>query len=232
MGLGAALSNSIAGFIVDKAGFSAAFAFLAGCAFAAFLLLWIAMSETGDTKATPRAERDHSKAPAPARLRYDTVLRPNPRGCGHRHFRDDLFGCSDRAAARLSAGPGRRRAGRGEPDGGGRRSAARGGAKGDRLRYDHLAARRHDRRRQSAAFGVLQSRQWLGRHPRPVSDRAAHLDRAGLGNPLGVSSERYGLPGPDAARPRSRDPSEAQPCPLHARNRDGVECRQHRDNQR
>ncbi len=64
-GLGAALSNSVAGFIVDKAGFSAAFAFLAGCALAAFLLLWIAMPETGETKATPSAERNHSKAPAP-----------------------------------------------------------------------------------------------------------------------------------------------------------------------
>jgi predicted MFS family arabinose efflux permease len=64
-GLGAALSNSVAGVIVDKAGFSAAFVFLAGCALAAFLLLWIAMPETGE-KAAPEAERDHSKAPAPA----------------------------------------------------------------------------------------------------------------------------------------------------------------------
>jgi hypothetical protein len=40
--------------------------FLAGCAFAAFLLLWIAMPETGDPKATPVAERNHPKAPAPA----------------------------------------------------------------------------------------------------------------------------------------------------------------------
>jgi MFS family permease len=65
-GLGAALSNSIAGFIVDKAGFSAAFGFLAGCGFAAFLLLWIAMPETGVPKATPVAERNHPNAPAPA----------------------------------------------------------------------------------------------------------------------------------------------------------------------
>ena len=35
-GLGAPLSNSIAGFIVGTAGFSAAFLFLACCAFAAF----------------------------------------------------------------------------------------------------------------------------------------------------------------------------------------------------
>jgi predicted MFS family arabinose efflux permease len=65
-GLGAALSNSVAGVIVDKAGFSAAFVFLAGCALAAFLLLWAAMPQTGDPKATPVAERNHPKAPAPA----------------------------------------------------------------------------------------------------------------------------------------------------------------------
>jgi MFS family permease len=65
-GLGAALSNSIAGFIVDRAGFSAAFGFLAGCGFAAFLLLWIAMPETGVPKGTPVAERNHPKASAPA----------------------------------------------------------------------------------------------------------------------------------------------------------------------
>jgi len=65
-GLGAALSNSVAGFIVDKAGFSAAFLFLAGCAFAAFLLLWIAMPETGAPQTRLVAERNHPKAPAPA----------------------------------------------------------------------------------------------------------------------------------------------------------------------
>lgn len=65
-GLGAALSNSVAGFIVDKAGFSAAFAFLAGCAFAAFLLLCIAMPETGDLNRTPMVKRNHAKAPVVA----------------------------------------------------------------------------------------------------------------------------------------------------------------------
>lgn len=46
-GLGAALGNSIAGAIVDLAGYSAAFLFLAAAALAALLLLWIAMPETG-----------------------------------------------------------------------------------------------------------------------------------------------------------------------------------------
>jgi predicted MFS family arabinose efflux permease len=46
-GFGAALSNSVAGFIVDKAGFDAAFLFLATAAVAAFLLFWLAMPETG-----------------------------------------------------------------------------------------------------------------------------------------------------------------------------------------
>jgi MFS family permease len=48
-GLGAALSNSVAGFIVDVAGYSAAFLFLGLCGLAAFLLLWIAMPETGQS---------------------------------------------------------------------------------------------------------------------------------------------------------------------------------------
>jgi MFS family permease len=45
-GLGAALSNSVAGFIVDRVGYDAAFLFLAACALAAFLLFWIGMPET------------------------------------------------------------------------------------------------------------------------------------------------------------------------------------------
>jgi Na+/H+ antiporter NhaD/arsenite permease-like protein len=46
-GTGAALSNSVAGLIVDKAGFNAAFLFLAGVAALAFLLFWLAVPETG-----------------------------------------------------------------------------------------------------------------------------------------------------------------------------------------
>jgi predicted MFS family arabinose efflux permease len=46
-GLGAALSNSVAGFIADRAGFNAAFLFLAGVAVLAFLMYWIAVPETG-----------------------------------------------------------------------------------------------------------------------------------------------------------------------------------------
>jgi MFS family permease len=65
-GLGAALSNSVAGYIVDMASFSAAFLFLAAAASLAFLLFWIAMPETGDPKATPEVDWTHPKAPAPA----------------------------------------------------------------------------------------------------------------------------------------------------------------------
>lgn len=46
-GAGAALSNAVAGFIVDRAGFDAAFLFLAGVASLAFLLFWLAVPETG-----------------------------------------------------------------------------------------------------------------------------------------------------------------------------------------
>jgi len=45
-GLGAALSNSLAGLVVQQAGYSAAFLTLAAVAAAAFLLLWLAMPET------------------------------------------------------------------------------------------------------------------------------------------------------------------------------------------
>jgi MFS family permease len=45
-GLGAALSNGVAGLVVDAAGYSAAFLFLAGCAIVAFLTFWLGVPET------------------------------------------------------------------------------------------------------------------------------------------------------------------------------------------
>ncbi|WP_192874128.1 MFS transporter [Pseudomonas congelans] len=45
-GLGAALSNSLAGFVVHAAGYSAAFLTLAGVAAVAFCLLWLTVPET------------------------------------------------------------------------------------------------------------------------------------------------------------------------------------------
>ncbi|RMS31947.1 Major facilitator transporter, partial [Pseudomonas coronafaciens pv. garcae] len=45
-GLGAALSNSLAGFVVHTAGYSAAFLTLAGVAAVAFCLLLVAVPET------------------------------------------------------------------------------------------------------------------------------------------------------------------------------------------
>lgn len=45
-GLGAALSNGLAGFVVEAAGYDAAFLTLAGVAGAAFLLLWVGVPET------------------------------------------------------------------------------------------------------------------------------------------------------------------------------------------
>ncbi|MBA1228593.1 MFS transporter [Pseudomonas viridiflava] len=45
-GLGAALSNSLAGFVVHTSGYSAAFLTLAGVAAVAFCLLWVAVPET------------------------------------------------------------------------------------------------------------------------------------------------------------------------------------------
>ncbi|KTC64287.1 MFS transporter, partial [Pseudomonas fluorescens ABAC62] len=45
-GLGAALSNSLAGFVLQQAGYNAAFLTLAGVAGVALVLLWVAMPET------------------------------------------------------------------------------------------------------------------------------------------------------------------------------------------
>jgi MFS family permease len=49
VGIGAALSQSIAGGIVHRFGYHAGFLFLAAVAALAFMLLWIAMPETRDT---------------------------------------------------------------------------------------------------------------------------------------------------------------------------------------
>jgi predicted MFS family arabinose efflux permease len=46
LGLGAALSNGVAGLVVDAAGYSAAFVFLASCAIVAFLTFWLGVPET------------------------------------------------------------------------------------------------------------------------------------------------------------------------------------------
>jgi MFS family permease len=58
-GLGAALSNGVAGFIVNAFGFSAAFLFLSVCALAAVLLFWLGVPETRGmaTKATPKTAK-------------------------------------------------------------------------------------------------------------------------------------------------------------------------------
>jgi MFS family permease len=50
-GLGAALSNGVAGFIASSLGYSAAFLFLAACAVLAFLVLWLGVPETRDAEA-------------------------------------------------------------------------------------------------------------------------------------------------------------------------------------
>lgn len=58
-GTGAALSNSVAGFIVDWAGYSTAFLFLAGVALAALALFWLAVPETGKRTEVAIEQREH-----------------------------------------------------------------------------------------------------------------------------------------------------------------------------
>jgi MFS family permease len=55
-GLGAALGNAIAGFIVNAFGYSAAFLFLAGCALGALVLFWLGVPETLDHRRLEHAE--------------------------------------------------------------------------------------------------------------------------------------------------------------------------------
>jgi len=50
VGIGAALSQVIAGSIVHHAGFRAGFLFLAGVALAAFVILWVFMPETRESR--------------------------------------------------------------------------------------------------------------------------------------------------------------------------------------
>jgi predicted MFS family arabinose efflux permease len=56
-GLGAALSNGLAGWVVEAAGYSAAFLTLAAIAAAAFLLLWLAVPETLNGHDVPEQQR-------------------------------------------------------------------------------------------------------------------------------------------------------------------------------
>lgn len=62
-GLGAALSNGLAGIVVQQAGYDAAFLTLAGIAAAAFVLLLLAMPETlNRLRAAPRHTMDEAEA--------------------------------------------------------------------------------------------------------------------------------------------------------------------------
>lgn len=71
-GIGASLSNTVAGFIIVGAGYRAAFLFLGGVAAAAFLLYWLAMPETrniGDDR------RQSCEAAPPEPPSADAVVR-------------------------------------------------------------------------------------------------------------------------------------------------------------
>jgi MFS family permease len=63
-GMGAALSNGVAGYVVEWVGYDAAFLFLAGCAVLALLVLWLMVPETRDW--TRYAAKRHSASAATA----------------------------------------------------------------------------------------------------------------------------------------------------------------------
>jgi len=59
-GLGAALSNAVAGFMVEIAGYNIAFLFLATVALTAFVLFWVAVPETGGRNKSIESKCDNS----------------------------------------------------------------------------------------------------------------------------------------------------------------------------
>ena len=61
--IGAALSTTLAGLVVVKAGYSAAFLTLGGIAALGFVVYWLAMPETGD-RADGTAQMKQTAAPA------------------------------------------------------------------------------------------------------------------------------------------------------------------------
>ena len=65
-GFGAALSNGVAGWIANAAGYSAAFLFLAGCATVAFLVFWLGVSETRNLSTGEYSAPDPEPEPAMA----------------------------------------------------------------------------------------------------------------------------------------------------------------------
>jgi hypothetical protein len=64
-GIGAALSNSVAGCIVDWAGYSTAFVLLAGVALAALALFWAAVPETGRRREMAIKQRERGQVSSP-----------------------------------------------------------------------------------------------------------------------------------------------------------------------
>jgi MFS family permease len=66
-GLGAALSNGVAGMIVNSFGFAAAYAFLAACAMSAFVIYLLAVPESRDWPPATRDEANDRQLPQTAR---------------------------------------------------------------------------------------------------------------------------------------------------------------------
>jgi MFS family permease len=76
-GIGASLSNMVAGFIIVWAGYSAAFLFLGCVAAAAFVLYWFAMPETR-TPVSEWRKSGEGRPEAPQQLRVSIVAADGP----------------------------------------------------------------------------------------------------------------------------------------------------------
>ena len=155
-----------------------------------------------------------------------------PASRGRRHLCRKLSRARDRQDSRPEHRPGRHRAGRRRPHGRIGRPSARGCLQGGGPRYHHATARHDDRRRQSAAFGLLCCRQCLGQGARQAPFDPARRDRRDLRRFFRLPGERCDLPGAGPARSGVDARAGAPTRALPAGRGNGVECRINRDDHR
>src|SRR5438067_7409688 len=143
--------------------------------------------------------------------------------CGH------LPRYRDRSPARLPPGPRRRGVGRRKSHAGGRRGGYRRYLPRHRFRHSRASPRHDDRRRQSAAVGILSPRHRLDRSACPAPVGTARNHYTDLRLVFRFSAERRDLPRHDAARRRYRAAARAQSDPVSVSRRNGRQYRQRCD---
>jgi predicted MFS family arabinose efflux permease len=91
-GLGAGMSNSVAGFIANSFGYSAAFLFLAACAVVALLVFWLGVPETRDAEAAVATQRSEVQSGHVRRIEAVATVPVSDARCRQLALRASLFG--------------------------------------------------------------------------------------------------------------------------------------------